>query len=97
MGEGEAEDGECDEAVFAVDRHSNSQGGFVLIRGCASTVGGFVGGGVFRFDAVPHGTLRRDKGGVMGVLCELVQLWVVPYGCTPRCARPSLHVGMDIE
>jgi hypothetical protein len=45
---------------------------------------------------VPHGTLGCNKGGVIGVFLESVQLWVVLYCHAPGCARPRLCIGTDI-
>jgi hypothetical protein len=72
VGKGEAKDSRCDEAVFAIDCSVDGGRGFVLVRRCAGTVGGFIRGGVFYCDVVPHSMLRCDKGGMMGVLGELV-------------------------
>jgi hypothetical protein len=96
VGHGEVKNGGCDEVVFAVNHCSDGWGGFVLVRGCTGAMGGFVGGGILRCDVVPHGVLGCDKSGVMGFLLESVQLQIVPYGCLPGCARPSLHIGAEI-
>jgi len=42
VGKGEAKDGRCDEAVLAVNRSTDGRGGVILVRGCASAMGGFV-------------------------------------------------------
>jgi hypothetical protein len=47
VGEGEAKDSGCDKVVFTVNHCSNGRRGFVLVRGCASGIRGFVRWGVF--------------------------------------------------
>ena len=69
---GEVKEGGCNESVFAINRGMDGRWGFVLVRGCAGTVGGFIRGGIICHDMVLHGALRGDKGGMEGVLNELV-------------------------
>jgi hypothetical protein len=42
VSEGEVEDGGCDEVVSPLECRSDGGWGFILVRGGASTVGGFV-------------------------------------------------------
>jgi hypothetical protein len=59
-------------------------------------MGEFIRGGIICHDVVLYGALRGDKGGMEGVLNELVQLQAILYCCLSRGARPSLYIGSDI-
>ena len=94
--DGEVKGGGCNESVFAINHGIDGRWGFILIRGCADAVGEFIRGGIICHDVILYGALRGDKGGMEGVLNELVQLQAILYCCLSRGARPSLYIGSDI-
>jgi hypothetical protein len=55
-----SEDGGHDEAIMRFNCCTYGGWGFIPIRGFTGNVGWMVRGGVFRFDAVPHGLFRGD-------------------------------------
>ena len=74
-----AKKGRGDEMVLHGNGALHARRGFIAVRGCASDIGGMVGGGVIREDFLPHslfgwGIVIREG---MPVVRSLSYLWPI--------------------